>query len=68
MKQYIHTLADSKSLSAWTRNFSDLIASLKSESCNSVGLSIVYPDKFQVILIDKKKSSHTIMATLSNSK
>ena len=60
----IHNFADDNTLSAFAENVSKLINILQSESevitdWFKENQMIVNPDKFQVIIIDKKKGDHT---------
>ena len=60
----VHNFADDNTLSAFAENVSKLINILQSESAVITdwfkkNQMIVNPDKFQVIIIDKKKSDHT---------
>ena len=60
----IHNLADDNTLSAFAENVSKLINILQSESevitdWFKKNQMIVNPDKFQVIIIDKKKGDYT---------
>ena len=60
----IHNFADDNTLSAFAENVSKLINILQSESevitdWFKENQMIVNPDKFLVIIIDKKKGDHT---------
>ena len=60
----VHNFADDNTLSAFAENVSKLINILQSESevitdWFKKNQMIVNPDKFQVIIIDKKKGDHT---------
>ena len=60
----VHNFADGNTLSAFAENVSKLINVLQSESevitdCFKKNQMIVNPDKFQVIITDKKKGDHT---------
>ena len=60
----VHIFADDKRLSAFAENVSELINILQSKSevitdWFQKNEMIVNPDKFQVIIIDKKKGDHT---------
>ena len=60
----VHNFADGNTLSAFAENVSKLINGLQSESevitdCFKKNQMIVNPDKFQVIITDKKKGDHT---------
>ena len=60
----VHNFADDNRLSVFAENVSKLINILQSESDVITDWfkkkqMIVNPDKFQVIIIDKKKSDHT---------
>ena len=60
----VHNFADDSTLSAFAENVSKLINILQSESevitdWFKENQMIVNPDKFQVIIIDKKKGDHT---------
>ena len=60
----IHNFADDNTLSAWANTISDLINKLKSESNIAIELfkvnkMIVNPDKFQAIVLNKKRSDLT---------
>ena len=60
----VHNFADDNTLSAFAENASKLINILQSESevitdWFKKNQMIVNPDKFQVIIIDKKKGDHT---------
>ena len=60
----VHNFADDNRLSAFAENVSKLINILQSESevitdWFKKNQMIVNPDKFQVIIIDKKKGDHT---------
>ena len=60
----VHNFADDNTLSAFAEYISKLINILQSESevitdWFKKNQMIVNPDKFQVIIIDKKKGDHT---------
>ena len=57
----VHNFADDNTLSAWAKTVSEVISILESESKIAIdwftnNKMIVNPDKFQAILLDKKKS------------
>ena len=60
----MHNFADDNTLSAWGETVSKLIDTLESESNIAIGWftkneMIINPDKFQAIILDKKKSNLT---------
>ena len=59
-----HNFADDNTLTAFTNNIQNLIHLLESESSVAIkwfkdNKMIVYPEKFQAIISDKKKNNHT---------
>ena len=68
----MHNFADDNTLSAWGETLSKLIGTLESESNIAIDWftkneMIINPDKFQAIILDKKKSSLTnIPLTIDN--
>ena len=63
-KASMHNLADDNTLSAWGERVSKLIDTLESESNIAIAWftknkMIINPDKFQAIILDKKKSNLT---------
>ena len=60
----MHNFADDNTLSAWEETVSKLIETLKSESNTAIDWftkneMIINPDKFQPIILDKKKLNLT---------
>ena len=60
----IHNFTDDNTLSAWEKTISDLMNKLKSDSNIAIewfkmNTMIVNPDKFQAILLNKKRSNLT---------
>ena len=60
----MHNFADDNSLSAWGKTLSKLTGTLESESNIAIDWftkneMIINPDKFQAIILDKKKSNLT---------
>ena len=68
----MHNFADDNTLSAWGETVSKLIETLESESNIAIDWftkneMIINPDKFQAIILDKKKSNLTnIPLTIDN--
>ena len=68
----MHNFADDNTLSAWAEKVSKLINTLESESNIAIDWftkneMIINPDKFQAIILDKKKSNLTnIPLTIDN--
>ena len=68
----MHNFADANTLSAWGETLSKLIGTLESESNIAIDWftkneMIINPDKFQAIILDKKKSNLTnIPLTIDN--
>ena len=55
----MHNFADDNSLSAWGEILSKLIGTLESVDWFTKNEMIINPDKFQAIILDKKKSNLT---------
>ena len=68
----MHNFADNNTLSAWGETLSKLIGTLESESNIAIDWftkneMIINPDKFQAIILDKKKPNLTnIPLTIDN--